>query len=206
MRVRLCDFGYGNFGSLSAALREVGFHSVEVVSEIDLHDSSLIILPGVGDFSHAMRELGERRADALRLAVENRTPLVGICLGMQLLFESSSESGGSNGLGLIGGSVDQVGFVGSRLPHVGWNSVEFDAGSLLGQGLPNSPDFYFTHSFFCRPTNPSDILGTTEYGSSFCSAVQRDNVVGLQFHPEKSGGNGLKVLGNLAGWSARYGA
>lgn len=206
MRVRLCDFGYGNVGSLSSALREVGFDSVEVVSEIDPHDPSLLILPGVGDFSHAMRELGESRADALRLAVKNKTPLVGICLGMQLLFEYSSESGGSDGLGLIGGSVDQVGFASSRLPHVGWNSVEFDPASPVGRGLPDSADFYFTHSFFCRPTNPSDILGVTEYGSEFCSAVHRDNVVGLQFHPEKSGGNGLKVLGNLAGWSAQYGA
>lgn len=206
MRVRLCEFGYGNVGSLSAALREAGFQSVEIVSDIDPSDLSLLVLPGVGDFSHAMRELGDRRASALRGAVDHGTPLVGICLGMQLLFGHSSESGGASGLGIINGNVDQIGFSDQRLPHVGWNSVDFIAGSPLGEGLPASADFYFTHSYFCRPERPADVLGVTEYGSKFCSAVHHGNVVGLQFHPEKSGANGLKVLRNLAEWSCRYGA
>lgn len=206
VRVRLCDFGYGNVGSLSAALREVGFQSLEIVSEVDPSDTSLLVLPGVGDFSHAMRKLGERRASALRTAVERKTPLIGICLGMQLLFDHSSESGGADGLGIINGAVDQIGFTNQRLPHVGWNSVDFTAESSLGEGLPVSADFYFTHSYFCRPESSSDVLGVTEYGSKFCSAVHHDNVVGLQFHPEKSGANGLKVLRNLADWSYQYGA
>ncbi len=192
--IAIADYGMGNRRSVEKALAHVGAESV-VTS--DVRDASAIILPGVGAFPEAMRNL-ERTGlgEALIERAAAGVPLLGICLGMQLLFESSSEHEGASGLGILPGTVTAL--ESPRLPHIGWNLVTFERSSALTEGLGDAAAFYHVHSFACRPSDASDVVGTSEYGERFVSVVERGNVMAAQFHPEKSSADGLRMLRNFA--------
>ena len=196
--VAICDYGMGNRRSVEKALEHVGARSV-VTS--DVRDASAIILPGVGAFPEAMRHLersglGEQLVERAAAGV----PLLGICLGMQLLFESSDEHEGAAGLGILAGTVTKL--QSPRLPHIGWNLVGFKRPSVLTEGLGEAAAFYHVHSFACRPTDVADVVGESEYGERFVSVVERENVMAAQFHPEKSSTDGLLMLKNFAALAA----
>jgi len=144
----------------------------------------------------AVRELGFD--ELLRERRDTGVPIVGICMGMQLLFESTTEHGGAEGIGLLEGPVEALDAPGLKVPHIGWNHVSWRAGSHLREDLPDPCAFYHVHSFAPRPANREDVLGTATYGSEFASVVARENVYGAQFHPEKSGPDGLRLLANFA--------
>ena len=192
--IAIADYGMGNRRSVEKALAHVGAESVVTA---DVSDASAIILPGVGAFPEAMRNL-ERTGlgEALIERAAAGVPLLGICLGMQLLFESSSEHEGAAGLGILPGTVTAL--ESPRLPHIGWNLVTFERESALTEGLGDAAAFYHVHSFACRPSDPSDVVGTSEYGERFVSIVERGNVMAAQFHPEKSSLDGLRMLRNFA--------
>jgi imidazole glycerol-phosphate synthase subunit HisH len=196
--IAIADYGMGNRRSVEKALAHVGAESV--ITD-DVRDASAIILPGVGAFPEAMRNLersglGEQLVERAAAGV----PVLGICLGMQLLFESSSEHEGAEGLGILPGVVTAL--ESPRLPHIGWNLVSFSRPSALTEGLGEAAAFYHVHSFACRPTDASDVVGTGEYGERFVSVVERDNVMAAQFHPEKSSTDGLQMLKNFAALAA----
>ena len=192
--IAIADYGMGNRRSVEKALAHVGAESV-VTS--DVRDATAIILPGVGAFPEAMRNL-ERTGlgEALIERAAAGVPLLGICLGMQLLFESSSEHEGAEGLGILPGTVTKL--ESPRLPHIGWNLVTFERESALTEGLGEAAAFYHVHSFACRPSDAGDVVGTSEYGERFVSVVERGNVMASQFHPEKSSLDGLRMLRNFA--------
>jgi glutamine amidotransferase len=192
--IAIADYGMGNRRSVEKALAHVGAESVITT---DVSDASAIILPGVGAFPEAMRNL-ERTGlgEALIERAAAGVPLLGICLGMQLLFESSTEHEGAAGLGILPGTVTRLDS--PRLPHIGWNLVTFERESALTEGLGEAAAFYHVHSFACRPSDPADVVGTSEYGERFVSVVERDNVMAAQFHPEKSSKDGLRMLRNFA--------
>jgi imidazole glycerol-phosphate synthase subunit HisH len=158
-------------------------------------------LPGVGAFPIAMRNLHELGlAELIRAEVDRGTPLLGICLGMQLLFERSFELEPAEGLGLIGGEVTRLRAGGLRIPHIGWNEVCVERPSPLVEGLPaESCPFYHVHSFAARPADADDVVGTTTYGERFATIVGRGSVFGVQFHPEKSSTHGLRMLSSFVG-------
>jgi glutamine amidotransferase len=192
------DYGMGNLRSAEKALEHAGAE-VEVTGDPErIRAAAGLVLPGVGAFPKAMeavRELGFDRL--LREHVDAGKPALGICLGMQLLFESSSELGGAEGLGLLEGQVDQLDAPGLKVPHIGWNDVAWTNGTPLAEGLSNPVAFYHVHSFAPRPARAEDVLGRSTYGGDFASVVGRGNVFGVQFHPEKSGPDGLALLRNF---------
>jgi glutamine amidotransferase len=190
----------GNLRSVEKAFERVG---AEVVRTGDVEVASRadgLVLPGVGAFPKGIeriRGLGIDELIADRVAAG--TPLLGICLGMQLLFESSVELGGATGLGLLAGSVAEIEARGLKVPHIGWESVRLEAPSELTAGLNDETPFYFVHSFAPRPGEAGDVAGTAVWGERFACAVARSPVYGVQFHPEKSSTAGLRLLSNFAG-------
>ena len=203
-RIAVIDYGMGNRRSVEKALAHVGAQA-EITRDHDaLRAADGLVLPGVGAFPRAMRNLGELGLDAViteRAAAG--VPLLGVCLGMQLLFESSTELGGARGLGLLPGHVSGLEAGGNRLPHIGWSRVSFARESPLTAGLPESCAFYHVHSFACRPADPDDVLATACYGEQFVTAVARPRLFGVQFHPEKSSVHGLELLSAFARLCAR---
>jgi glutamine amidotransferase len=191
----------GNRRSVLKALEHVGAR-VEVTRQPEqLLAADGVVVPGVGAFPLAMRNLHERGLDRLLRAVAAQgTPLLGICLGMQLLFERSDELEPTAGLGLLAGDVSRLRSDGLRIPHIGWNEVIFERASPLTEGLPaESCPFYHVHSFAARPADPVDVVGSTVYGERFATLVARGSVYGVQFHPEKSSAAGLRMLESFVG-------
>ncbi len=193
--VAVVEYGMGNIRSVLNALEAIGAQARPVSAASDLDDAERIILPGVGAFPHGMRHLDERGfAEALLKHVDVGTPLLGICLGMQLLGTRSFEHGEHPGLGLIAGEVERLRPEGDlRVPHVGWNNVERQGDSRL-LGDDPEPTFYFVHSFELRPEDPLVVTGTAPYGSAVTAVVEDEHVLGCQFHPEKSQHDGLELL------------
>jgi glutamine amidotransferase len=203
-RIAVIDYGMGNRRSVEKALAHVGAQAQITRDHDALRAADGLVLPGVGAFPRAMRNLRELGLDAViaeRAAAG--VPLLGVCLGMQLLFESSTELGGARGLGLLPGSVTGLEAGGNRLPHIGWSRVSFIRESPLTAALPASCAFYHVHSFACRPADPADVLATASYGEQFVTAVARGRLFGVQFHPEKSSVHGLELLGAFARLCAR---
>ncbi len=201
--IAICDYGMGNRRSVEKALEHVGARAVVTHDHETIRGADGVILPGVGAFPEAMRNVRARGLEEVLRGLE--APLLGICLGMQLLFERSSEHEGAAGLGLLGGEVTRL--RAPKLPHIGWNLVTFERESPLTVGLGESAAFYHVHSFACRPSDEGDVVGTADYGAeTFASIVERGNVFGAQFHPEKSSRDGLRLLRNFADVCARVAA
>jgi imidazole glycerol-phosphate synthase subunit HisH len=191
--IGICDYGMGNRRSVVKAFERVGAE-VRMTDDLDvLAAADALVVPGVGAFPQAMDELRARRLDKLvqRRASEG-VPVLGICLGMQLLFESSDEHDGATGLGLLPGTVRYLNA--PKLPHIGWNLVSWERDSPLNEGLDGPRAFYHVHSL--APQTDA-VLGWGEYGERFATVVGRDNVFGVQFHPEKSSADGLALLANF---------
>jgi glutamine amidotransferase len=195
-RIGVVDYGMGNRRSVQKALEHVGAAVLVTRDHDELRRCDALVVPGVGAFPLAMRRLNDLGlADLLRVQVQRGTPLLGICLGMQLLFERSEELEPTAGLGLIAGEVTRLDTGGLRVPHIGWNDVTFGRPSALSTSLPaGGCPFYHVHSYAARPADPADLLGTTEYGERFATIVGRGSVYGVQFHPEKSSTHGLRML------------
>jgi glutamine amidotransferase len=195
--IAVLDYGMGNLRSVQKALEHVGA-DVEITYDAErIRAASGLVLPGVGAFPKAMSAVRERALD--ELIRERRgagVPVLGICLGMQLLFERSAELGGADGLGLLPGEVRALDAPGLKVPQIGWNTVAWRQESPLIDDLPDPAAFYHVHSFAPVASN-GVVLGTAEYGSQFVTAVQGDGVWGVQFHPEKSGPDGLALLANF---------
>ncbi len=193
----IVDFGAGNTRSVLFALQRIGADACLTADAAELKEANGVILPGVGAFGRAMERLKRGNLDAALVdSVSTGKPLLGICLGYQLLFSESHEHGHHVGLGLIKGDVLSFG-KGVKIPHMGWNSVEYRKSSCLFEGVENGTFFYFAHSFFVRPAEHAAALAVTDYGGEFVSSVQSGNVFGVQFHPEKSAGAGRVVLENF---------
>jgi len=201
--VAVADYGMGNLRSVEKALGCVGAAAQVTSDPSRLTRADGVVLPGVGAFPRAMQEIGALGlAESLRERAESGLPLLGICLGMQLLFERSAELGGAEGLGLLAGTVERLPAEGLKLPQIGWNSVAWARPSGLAAGLPDPCAFYHVHSFAPIPTDTADVAGRADYGAPFASAVERDRVWGVQFHPEKSGPHGLRLLENFVALAA----
>jgi glutamine amidotransferase len=206
-RIAVLDYGMGNLRSVEKALERVGAVP-EVTRDHDrVRVADGVILPGVGAFPRAMRNLRDLELDTLLgETLAGGVPTLGICLGMQLLFEASAENEGSWGLGLLGGRVERLPAPGLKVPHIGWNVVHWGKPSPLTEDLPDGCSFYFVHSFAPVVTAEEDVLGRSAYGSPFVCAVERPPIYGVQFHPEKSSVFGLRLLRNFAGVCASVGA
>jgi glutamine amidotransferase len=196
--IAVIDYGMGNLASVLNAVRPVAPDAAPVVDPDVLADVDGIILPGVGAFGDAVRRLADQRLDtAIIAAAERGTPLLGICLGMQLLAAAGFEFGEHRGLGLIPGEVRPIPAAdGLRIPHMGWNAVEEPRGVLLEGAV--APTFYFVHSYALVADDPAHVTGVVDYGTRLTALVERGNVLGVQFHPEKSQDDGLLVLRNFA--------
>jgi glutamine amidotransferase len=193
------DYGMGNRRSVQKALEHVGAQAEITRDSERMAKADGLVLPGVGAFPRAMRNLAELGLEApLRAAGAAGQPLLGICLGMQLLFDRSAEFGSTPGLGLIPGVVTPLDSAGLRVPHIGWNEVCFERPSVLTDTLPTAGGaFYHVHSLAARPSRRQDVIASTEYGERFASIVGHDCILGVQFHPEKSSALGLRMLANF---------
>jgi glutamine amidotransferase len=200
VEIAVVDYGMGNRRSVEKALEHVGVRASVSNDSGRLREAAGLVVPGVGAFPRAMERLRELGLDELlRERVRAGTPVLGICLGMQLAFDSSTELGGAAGLGLIPGEVRALEVAPLKLPHIGWNEVSFSKPySPLIDGLPLRCAFYHVHSFAPAPAQEDDVLGTAEYGRQFVTAVQSGSFYGVQFHPEKSSAAGLRLLANFA--------
>lgn len=194
------DYGAGNLRSVLHALKHLKAENVQVVQALSqMEGAEKIILPGVGAFGAGMEKLHEQNLiDPIREAVADGIPYLGICLGMQFLFDYSDEMGQHEGLGILPGQVTRFpDFEDLKVPHMGWNTLNATKGSALLGELPETPYAYFVHSYYCVPDNADDVLITVDYGLPFTAAVERDNVYGVQFHPEKSQQVGIQILKNF---------
>jgi len=198
-RVGIVDIGIANIGSLHRCLNDIVESVTLIRTPSELAAIDRLILPGVGSFPEAMTRL--RNCDLVTPIGEfvsvSRKPLLGICLGMQLLATVGEEYRETKGLGLIEGRVKKLEPKSIRIPHMGWNSVQFLEQSLLLEGIPDNHDFYFVHSYMFVPKERKAILAVTEYGEQFCAIVQQDNIFGVQFHPEKSSIMGQRLISNF---------
>jgi glutamine amidotransferase len=197
-RVYVVDYGSGNLRSVQKAFEHVG-----VVAEVGSDPGAVrkatgLVLPGVGAFGPAMEEL-ERRGlvEPIKDRVEEGVPFLGVCLGLQLLFEGSEENPGVAGLGLLHGDVRRLPF-GVKIPHIGWNQIKAMKESDLLEGIADGSAFYFVHSYVVMPARASDVLTVTDYGVTFASAIELNNIAAVQFHPEKSSALGLRLYRNFA--------
>jgi imidazole glycerol-phosphate synthase subunit HisH len=195
--IAIVDYGMGNRRSVEKALEHVGAQPRLTADHATIKAADGIVVPGVGAFPEAMRRFRAAGLDELiRERAEAGVPVLGLCLGMQLLFEASDEHEGATGLGLLPGQVTAL--EAPRVPHIGWNLVTFERPSALTEGLGEAAAFYHVHSLAPEPANPDDVVGRGEYGERFVSIVERGNVMGVQFHPEKSSRDGLALLRNFA--------
>ena len=198
--ISVVDYGMGNLRSVSKALELLGAKVCVTSNPKQIERASKIVLPGVGEFGHAIEELKKRHLmESIKEGVERGKPFLGICLGLQLLLEKSDESPKVKGLSLFKGKVRRLKAKNNsfKIPQMGWNQVKFKRKSPLIRGLGENPYFYFVHSYYADPVNKSDVLGTTEYGAAFASILERESVFAVQFHPEKSQKSGLQILKNF---------
>ena len=197
--VAIIDYGAGNLMSVKKALDYIGAESEITMDKEKIKSASHVILPGVGSFGDAMASMAEGDlVDTVRETALSGKPFLGICLGLQLLFAESDESPNVKGLGVLDGKISLLpkkdGF---KVPHIGWNSVEIKNGSGIFKDIPDNSYFYFVHSFYLNSANENEVAGITQYGTEIQCAVEKGNLCATQFHPEKSGEIGLKLLKNF---------
>ena len=201
MSARICivDYGVGNRRSVEKALEKVGAEAFISSQPTEIEAADGLVLPGVGAFPSAIERI---RALGLDQVIESTAkagkPILGACLGMQLLFDRSTEHGGAEGLGLLAGEVVALDAGGSKLPHIGWSDVVWPKPCALTAGLSESASFYHVHSYVVAPAQSEVVAGWSTYGTRFPSVVVQENVYGVQFHPEKSSANGLRMLANFS--------
>ena len=197
--IAIIDYGAGNLQSVEKALRHIGCSCTVTGSPQELMSAQAAVLPGVGAFGEAMAGLRSRGLDsAIKSYVKTGRPFLGICLGLQVLFESSEESPGTEGLSLLPGKILRLPEdCGLKVPHIGWNSLDLKGPGWLLKGLPREPYVYFVHSYYLQ-TEPELVCATARYGATIHAAVQSGSIAACQFHPEKSGSTGLSILRNFA--------
>ena len=197
--IAIIDYGAGNIRSVEKALIHIGCEVTVTSDPVVLLAADAAVLPGVGSFGDAMNELRKRDLEApIRAFIEAGKPFLGICLGLQILFESSEESPGVKGLGLLQGKIVRIpAGEGLKIPHMGWNSLQVEKEGGLFTGTDTEPYMYFVHSYYLK-AEEDIVTATAQYGVNIHAAVQKDNVMACQFHPEKSGAAGLKLLRNFA--------
>ena len=195
--ITIINYGAGNLRSVVNAIMKLGFQPKVTNLVSDVLNAKLIILPGVGAAGDTMENL--KKLDLIgpiRQYIAGGRPFLGICIGLQVLFTHTEEGGGDDCLNIIPGQVRRLP-EGQKVPQIGWNQVKYKTANPIFKGIPDGTNFYFVHSYYADPEDKSLIIGETEYGIPFCSAVARGNLVAVQFHPEKSGDNGLKVYENF---------
>lgn len=199
VKVVLVDAGVGNLRSVHKALEAAGANVIRTNQPEDVNNAAVIVLPGVGAFGGFMRGLEQLNlVESIQKASQKGVPLLGICVGMQAFFELGLEMGRHTGLGLIKGVVQSFSNdFGIKIPHTGWNQFIPVRENQLFDGLSESPNAYFNHSFYCSPVESQDVLAETEYGITYASVVNKENLFGVQFHPEKSQRTGLTLLSNF---------
>ena len=198
MKIAIIDYGMGNLHSAAKALEKVGAQVVVTRDPAEVLRADKVVLPGVGAFGDCMKNLNERElAPVIHEVIAAGKPFLGICVGLQLLFEGSEEDPGVAGLGVFKGLVRKIVAPGLKIPHMGWNNLEYRTSSPLFQGLPPAAYVYFVHSYHAVPTDAACITAVTDYGGPVTAAVGRGLVQAVQFHPEKSSAVGLKILANF---------
>ncbi len=196
--IALIDYGIGNLRSVEKALAHTGADVVLTSDPNVILQADKVVLPGVGAFGDGMAGLRARALFApVKEVIQRSTPFLGICLGMQLLFESSDELGHHTGLGILPGKVQLFPEHGLKIPHTGWNQLDFSSPNPLIDGLKPGDYAYFNHSYFCSAADPGQVIARTDYGLAFPAIVGRDRLYGVQFHPEKSQQVGLRILQNF---------
>ncbi len=194
------DYGAGNLRSVLHALKHLGLRDMQLVQDPDqLRGADKIILPGVGAFGAGMAQMRAQKLVApLKAALEDGIPYLGICVGMQILYEVGEEMGEHEGMGILGGRVLRFpNFAERKVPHMGWNQLNIREQSGLLEGLDEGSYAYFVHSYYCAPSECDTVISSVDYGIDFAAIVQRDNIYGVQFHPEKSQSTGLRILSNF---------
>ena len=197
--IAIIDYDAGNIKSVEKALNYLGEEAIITRDHDEIVNSDKVILPGVGAFADAMEKIRHYGLeDTIHEVVEKNIPFLGICLGLQLMFESSDEGPGVKGLGLLPGKILRIPKSGDlKIPHMGWNNIKVKEGSRLFKGLPDNPYVYFVHSYYLQAADPSIVTATTEYGTLIHASVEKGNIFGCQFHPEKSSRVGMKILQNF---------
>ncbi len=198
--IAIIDYDAGNLKSVEKALNYLGEETVITRDREVILGAGKVILPGVGSFGDAMEKLNNYNlVDTIKEVADSKKPFLGICLGLQLMFESSEESAGVPGLGILGGEIVRIpDCEGLKIPHIGWNSLEITPGSKLFKGIERQAYVYFVHSYYLKARNKEEVAATTNYSTLIHASVEKDNVFACQFHPEKSGEVGLKILRNFA--------
>jgi glutamine amidotransferase len=205
-RIALVDYGSGNLRSVSRALARSGLPPEITADPVAVKSADAVVLPGVGAFRDAMTQLAAKGLDdAVRRAIESGRPYLGLCLGLQVLFDESDEHGRTAGLGLFAGSVERFPTPGTpgappRVPHIGWNTVRFQGDHPVTRRLAREDIFYFVHAYRVVPRDATIVAGVVDYGAPFTAAIARENVFAVQFHPEKSQAAGKAVLDAFAAW------
>ena len=198
--IAIIDYDAGNLKSVEKALVSLGEKPIITRSREEILASDKVILPGVGSFGDAMEKLHQYElVDVIREVTDRKTPFLGICLGLQLLFSGSAESPGVPGLGILPGEILRIPDApGLKIPHIGWNSLDIKEGTRLFQGIENGSYVYFVHSYYLKASDDGIVAATTDYSTCIHAAVEKDNVFACQFHPEKSSDVGLRILKNFA--------
>ena len=202
MKIVIIDYCAGNIANVYTALKRAGSEGIVSSDPLVIADADALILPGVGAMGDAMSRLTESGlSESIRDSVEKGTKLAGICLGMQALYDYSTEGGHVEGLGFLPGHIEEIPAApGRKVPHMGWNELVFARDHWISRGLPAHPYVYFVHSYYKVPADTEDVIATADYGVPIPAIVGKGNVIGLQFHPEKSGAIGALLLRNILEW------
>ena len=198
MKIVIVDYGVGNFGAINNMIKKLGKQAIISAKVSDIEKADKLILPGVGSFDSGIKNLEERNLISTlnKKVVKDKIPILGICLGMQLMTKQSEE-GKLSGLGWIDAKTVKFSVDGLRVPHMGWNKIKIVKDDSLFKNLPEEVRFYFAHSYYVKCADEKNVLSTTNYGQNFSSIIKQGNIIGVQFHPEKSHKYGMQILKNF---------